>query len=241
MSSELVVILAISVAYFVKSVTGMGGPLLAIPIIAASTSVEYAVVVVSFANLLTNGYLVWEHRSAASRVKWIVIPLVVTGGISTVLGSWLLTEIDDQILSYVLAAVVFVYIVRFLVKPDFELSPVAGRRLVAPVGFAGGLLTGGTGSGGPVFATYLHALRLDRRGFIFSMSVLFQILNPIQMVVLFSLGSFTAARVELGVWALLPLLIVVPLGTVVSRRLPQRVFEMAVLVLLAFSAFRLVV
>lgn len=240
MSEELVLVLvAVAIAYLVKSITGMGGPLLAIPIIAASTSVEHAVVVVSFANLVTNGYLVWEHRKAWTESRWLLVPLVSAGTVGTIVGSWLLTELDDRILSLVLALIVVAYLLRSVTSPDFELARGVGRRLAGPVGLIGGLMTGGTGSGGPLYATFLHALRLDRGTFIFTMSLLFQIFGPIQMIVLATLGSFTQPRILQGLAALVPLAVVIPLGVVLSRRLRQRAFELAVLALLAFSGVRL--
>lgn len=229
-----------AVGYLVKGVTGMGGPLLAIPLIASVTSVEHAVVVVSFVNVLANGSLVWEHRRSAGGLGWLLVPLLGAGTAGTVFGTWLLTELDDRILSWVLAGVVTAYIVRFLTRPQFRLPESLGRRLAAPVGLAGGVLTGGTGSGGPLYATYLHALRLDRSVFIFTISLIFQILGPIQMVVLASLGSYTEIRVQQALLAILPLLVVFPLGVALSRRMPQKVFEYAVLILLGVSAVRLV-
>ena len=241
MTEHLVLVLvAVAIGYLVKSVTGMGGPLVAIPIIAASTSVEHAVVVVSFANLVANGYLVWEYRRAWNESRWLLVPLLAAGAVGTIVGSWLLTELDDRILSLVLALIVVAYIARYLTAPDFQLSHPAGRRLAAPVGLAGGLMTGGTGSGGPLYATFLHALRLDRPTFVFTMSLLFQIFGPIQMVVLAALGSYTQPRVVQGLAALAPLAVVMPLGVFLSRRLRQRAFELAVLALLGFSALRLV-
>ena len=52
-------------AYLIKGVAGMGGPLLAVPFIASIASVELAVVVLSLGNLVSNGWLLWEHRSGA--------------------------------------------------------------------------------------------------------------------------------------------------------------------------------
>lgn len=234
------ILAAVAVGFLVKGVVGMGGPLLAIPLIAPVTSVEHAVVVVSFVNVLANGWLVWEHRRSARGLRWLLMPLLVAGTAGTVFGTWLLTELDDRILSWVLAAVITAYIVRFLTRPRFRLRESLGRRLAAPVGLAGGVLTGGTGSGGPLYATYLHALRLDRSVFIFTISLIFQILGPIQMVVLASLGSYTEVRVQQALLAILPLLVVFPLGVVVSRRMPQKVFEYVVLALLGVSAVRLV-
>ncbi|MFP3913267.1 MAG: sulfite exporter TauE/SafE family protein [Actinomycetota bacterium] len=231
---------AVAVGFLVKGVAGMGGPLLAIPLIATVTSVEHAVVVVSFANLLANAWLVWEHRRSARGLRWLLLPLLLAGTAGTIFGSWLLTELDDRILSWVLAGIIAAYILRFLTRPQFRIDESVGRRLAAPVGLAGGVLTGGTGSGGPLYATYLHALRLDRSVFIFSISTTFLILGPIQMGVLASLGSYTAIRIEQALLAVLPLLVVFPLGVAVSRRMPQKVFEYAVLALLALSAVRLV-
>lgn len=232
---------AVTVAYFVKGMAGMGGPLLAIPVIAAVTSVEHAVVVVSFANLAANGYLVWEHRKSAEGLVWFLVPLVVTGIFGTIIGSWLLTELDDRILSLALAVIIALYIARFLVKPDLELPPQLGRRLAAPIGLAGGVMTGGTGSGGPLFAVYLHALRLERTAFVFAVSLLFTVLGPIQMIVLASLGRFTRERTIQALVAVIPVLAAAPAGAVLARRLPQRWFEVMVLVLLALAALRLVV
>lgn len=241
MTVELaVVLIAVTLGYFVKGVTGMGGPLLSIPIIAVTTSVEHAVVVVSFANLVANGYLIWEHRSSARGHAWLLVPLIATGAAGTVFGSWLLTELDDRILSFVLAAVIAAYILRFLTRPDFELNRRVGRRLAIPVGLAGGVLTGGTGSGGPLYATFLHALRIDKAAFVFTMSLLFQIFGPIQIGVLVSLGSFTPDRTRQALIAIIPVVVAAPLGAALSRRLPQRVFELAVLALLALAALRLV-
>lgn len=215
--------------------------MLSTPLIAAATSVEHAVVVVSFANLLSNGWLVWENRRSAAGLRWLLVPLLSAGAAGTIFGTWLLTELDDRILSWALAGVVAAYIIRFLTRPDYHLEAGTARRLTLPVGLAGGVLTGGTSIGGPLFATYLHGLRLDRSRFVFVTGTIFGVLSPIQLVVLASLGSFTPTRLSQAALTIIPVLVVLPLGMAVARRIPQRVFEYAVLVLLAYSAVQLVV
>ncbi|HLT96732.1 MAG TPA: sulfite exporter TauE/SafE family protein [Acidimicrobiia bacterium] len=241
MEGDLFLILgAVTLGFFVKGVTGMGGPMLSTPLIAATTSVEHAVVVVSFANLLSNLWLIWENRRAGSGLRWLLVPMLSAGVVGTVVGTWLLTELDDRILSWTLAAVVFLYILRFLFRPDVRLEKPAARRLAVPVGLSGGLLTGGTGIGGPVFATYLHGLRLERSTFVLVSGLIFGLLSPIQIGLLASWGVFDSGRLVQAALALVPVLIVTPVGMAVSRRLPQRVFEYVVLFLLAYSAIRLV-
>ena len=77
MTTEAVlVILVISGAYLIKGVTGIGGPLLAVPFIAGIASVELAVVVLSLGNLVSNGWLLWEHRAGGRGTGFVMKPFL---------------------------------------------------------------------------------------------------------------------------------------------------------------------
>jgi uncharacterized membrane protein YfcA len=240
MTTEAVlVILVIAGAYLIKGVAGMGGPLLAVPFIAGIASVELAVVVLSLGNLVSNGWLLWEHRSGAKGTGFVMIPFLLVGVPATIAGTWLLTEVDDRILSVIVAMVILGYIWRYLAAPDFVLGRAAARRLAAPMGLIGGGLLGATGTAGPLLATYMHAIRLGRSSFIHMMSLTFQVFGVIQLVTLIILGAFTPERFEQAVWAIIPITVMTAVGIRIGRRLNQRAFEFVVLALLGFAAARL--
>jgi uncharacterized membrane protein YfcA len=242
MTAEFAIVVgAITAAYFVKGVAGMGGPLLAIPVIASVAGVEHAVVVLSLANLLSNGWLLWEHRAGAAGTGFVMIPFLTAGTIATVAGTWLLTEIDDRVLSVLVALAILGYIVRHVTDSEFRLDRARARRWAAPMGLVGGTLIGATGIGGPLIATYLHSIRFSRSSFIVALSLTFQVFGMIQIAMLLWLGSFTPDRTIQALWAILPVLAMTPLGIVLGRRLTQRWFEAVVLMLLAFAAIRLLV
>ncbi len=241
MSTETVlVILVIAVAYSIKGVAGMGGPLLAVPVIASITSVEHAVVVLSLGNLVANGSLLWEHRGGAKGTGFVMIPFLLVGTAATIAGTWLLTEVDDRILSVVIALVIVGYIWRYLADPHFSLERETARRMAAPMGLIGGGLLGATGTAGPLIATYLHAIRLGRSSFVHMMSLTFQVFGVIQLVTLIVLGAFTPERTEQALWAIVPITVMTAVGIRIGRRLDQRAFELVVLALLGFAAVRLV-
>ncbi len=241
MSTETVlVVLVIAVAYSVKGVAGMGGPLLAVPVIASITSVEHAVVVLSLGNLVANGTLLWEHRAGAKGTGFVMIPFLVVGTAATIAGTWLLTEVDDRILSVVIALVIVGYIWRYLADPHFSLQRDTARWMAAPMGLVGGGLLGATGTAGPLIATYLHAVRLGRSSFVHMMSLTFQVFGLIQLVTLIVLGAFTPERTEQALWAIIPITVMTAVGIRIGRRLNQRAFELVVLALLGFAAGRLV-
>lgn len=240
MNDELVLILAvISVAYLIKGAAGMGGPLLAVPVIAAFTSVENAVVVLSLANLVSNGWLLWEHRAGAKGTGFVMKPFLSVGLVATIAGTYLLTELDDRVLSVVIAVVIGLYIWRYVANPEFALKPDTARRMAAPMGLVGGGLLGATGTAGPLITTYLHSLRMPRSSLIWMLSLTFQVLGLVQIVTLIYLGEFTEERTILALLAIVPVVVMTAVGIRIGRRLEQRAWELIVLVLLGFAAVRL--
>lgn len=239
MTEFALVLLVIAVAYTVKGVSGMGGPLLAVPFIASLTSVEHAVVVLSLANMISNGWLLWEHRAGARGTGFVMIPFLAVGTLAVIAGTWLLTEIDDRILSVVIALVIAAYIWRYFADPAFGLEKKTARRIAAPMGLLGGGLLGATGTAGPLIMTYLHSVRLSRASFIHMMSLTFTVFGLIQLSTLVVLGSFTPERTTQAVWAILPVAVVTAVGIRIGRLINQKTFERVVLVLLAFAAVRL--
>ena len=233
------VLLVISFAYLVKGVTGLGGPLLAVPFIAGLTSVEYAVVVLSLANMVSNGWLLWEHRAGAPGTGFVMIPFLAVGTGATIAGTWILTEVDDRILSVVIAILIGVYIWRYLADPHFGLDRATARRLALPMGLVGGGLLGATGTAGPLIATYLHSVRMTRSSFIHMMSLTFSVFGLIQLLTLVVLGAFTPERTAQALWAIIPVAAMTFVGTRIGRLLDQRAFELVVLALLGFAAARL--
>ncbi|MBK5268160.1 MAG: sulfite exporter TauE/SafE family protein [Acidimicrobiia bacterium] len=242
MSVELVLILVVvSFAFWVKGVAGFGGPLIAIPLLAPFLGVEAAVVAVVIPNLVANLMMLWTNRHAAAPNRKLLVRLIGAGAIGAIGGTVLLTRLDDRILSVVLAATVLMYIVASLAHPQFRMSRDVGMKLAAPVGLVGGVLHGATGNSGTVFGSFYHSLNLPRDEFVFALTVTFLGFGSLQIATLAQLGRFSGPPLIRALIAILPVLVVVPLGEAVSRRLNANVFGRVVLALLAFSAVALVV
>ena len=62
-----IVLVAVIVGSVIKAVTGMGLPLIAIPIAALFVDLDDAVVTIAFPNLLANGVLAFRERSHIAR------------------------------------------------------------------------------------------------------------------------------------------------------------------------------
>ncbi len=236
----LVVVLASLVGATVKSVTGLGYPVFAVPIIALVLGVEDAVVLVALPNLGANTYLWWESRDASDQTR--DLPLLVGFGIvGAVIGTIALVHLPEEPLLIVLALTIGVFVVNFVRRPDVAIDPRTATRWSPAVGTVIGLLQGAIGVSGPVVATWVHGYRLPPRVFVHTVTFIFGVTGAVQIVVLAAQGQFTADRLVAAAAASVPVAIATPLGVRLRDRLAGPAFDRAVLAVLLLSAVSLVV
>ncbi len=188
---------------------------------------------------LANAWIVWANRAEAPRARQL-LPLFMLGAVGAVAGTWILVSFADRWLSLALAAIIVMYAIVFLTKPDLQFSRRFTDRANAPVGLASGLLQGSTGVSGPLLATYLHGFRMQRETYLFSITSLYGTFGIIQGFALLGLGSFTLIRFGQSLATLVPLALALPLGLKVSQGISRKTFEMSVLVLLLAASVKLV-
>jgi uncharacterized protein len=232
---------AVAGGFLLKSIAGFGGPLFAVPVLAPSLGVEHAVVAVSFANIVANVLMLWEYKTEAPESKPLLTRLLAGGVIGTAVGTWLLTWVDDRPISLAVGILVLLYIATSLRMPELKIPSGKGLPAAIPVGLFGGVVHGATGNSGQIFGTFIHALGLPRRAYVWALTVVFFSFGVVQTIALFSLGSFNRERVIEATVAILPVLVVIPLGTRIAARLKSTTFRWVVLGALAFAGVRLIV
>jgi uncharacterized membrane protein YfcA len=238
-SSYAVILVAVIVGSLVKGATGTGLPTVAIPVMASFLGVEQAVVIMALPTVVTNGWLMWIHRSQAGATR--DLPSMIVAGLGgVVLGAWLLTNVSAQALSLGLAALIGTYVTVSLTRPLLTFSPAVTRWLSPPVGFIGGMLQGSTGIAGPAVATYLHGFRLQPGAYVFSLSAQFQVFALVSVVSYQRFGLYTSERMWWSVLVLIPMLLAMPIGVRLGRRLERRVFDRFVLVVLGVMGLKLI-
>jgi uncharacterized membrane protein YfcA len=236
----LVVALASLAGATVKSVTGLGYPVLAVPIIALVIGVEDAVVLVALPNFAANAYLWWESRDVRDETRDLG-RLVGFGIVGAVIGTVALVRLPEEPLLVVLALTIVVFVVNFVRRPDVAIDPATATRWSPVVGTVVGLLQGAIGVSGPVVATWVHGYRLPPRVFVHTVTFIFGVTGAVQILVLALQGQFTRDRLVAAAVAAVPVAIVTPLGVRLRDRLAGAAFDWAVLGVLVVSALSLLV
>ncbi len=238
---EIAVVLGASlVGAFVKAVTGMGYPLIAVPLISLVLGVDDAVVLVAAPNITANALLCWEARDARHEVRDLPA-LLVSSVLGAVVGTALLVSLPEEPILLALVATIVAFVVSYLRTPELRLAEATTHRWAPVAGGLAGVMQGAVGVSGPVVAMWLHGYRLRARAYVHAATAIFGVSGTIQLALLVGAGELTRERAAVSALAFVPVLAMLPVGSRLRDRLGGRGFELAVVGVLVASGAALVV
>jgi uncharacterized membrane protein YfcA len=233
-----IALLAIGFGSVAKGITGVGLPILVVPLLASFTSVEEAVVLMVLPGVAANGWLVVTHR------KWALLRdhtgFLVLGLAGGVLGTWLLSTLDDRLLKLILAVWLGVYLLQYFAKRSYD-RYFSGRGVLGPIlGLAAGTLQGACGISAPVVAPYFHANGLVRESYAFATGFTFLLFSGAQIAAMARMQLLTPDRLLLGAIVVIPTILFTHLGIRWSRNFSEKAFHHILLTLFIAMEAKLV-
>jgi len=222
----------------VKGVTGVGLPLVLVPLTAQFIPVPAAVALVSVPMVATNVTQAAEGGDTLTAVKriWVILALLVVG---TVIGVRLLVTIDRRLLSLILGPSFLAIAVLLVVMPHVRLSPAAARWGGPAVGLGAGVLGGMSAMFGPPMIAYLVGLGTEPDSFVKQMAIFAFTAAVTMLLTLGSSGTLSGLDLAVSAGAIIPIQIGMPIGRWLRRRIPPGVFRALVLIVLAASGIDL--
>lgn len=237
--SLAIIVIGLVLGSMVKGISGIGLPLVAIPIMAGFMPIDRAVAIMLLPNLLMNMWLMWTYRAHAVRLA--NLPLMAAVGVfGVVLGSWLLSAVPEIYMIGFMALWLGGYLVHLMVGREFGMPEVLSRHAPALVVALGGVVQGAVGTAGPIIAPYVHSLKLGQPQFVFVISILFQIFALTQLVSFLWLGLVDGERLLESMAACVPIAIFLPLAVRLGQRISIRAFNWFVIALLVVIEARLI-
>lgn len=229
-----IVFVAIAIGAFLKGVTGVGLPIVSVPLMASVLGVEHAIAIMIIPSLAANVSMVWVLRRQAT-ANGELAAFIALGVAGTALGAWLLASVDREVMFVVLAVWVGFYLAMRTLRPRFEISDAAGRKLAPPFGFTAGVCQSATGLSFPVFGPYWQARKVGRERFAFNSAALLTAFSSVQFVSFSTFDLLTPARMAEGALALIPLAIALPLGVKAARRIDAHKFDRLIVAILVVT------
>ena len=233
------VLIVVAFASAVKGALGFGFPLIAVPLaanlIGARTAVVLIAIPVVFGNflILTRG---GGNTEELRRFGGLLVGVVA----GTVIGAQLLGRLDLGVVSLIIgiAAVLLVVLAWGNLMPSISAQ---AQRVAGPtVGVTAGVIGGITGIYAPLIAAYVHALRVDKRAFVYWLTAAFFLGGAVQVGSYWRLGLYSWKLVTYAVATFVPVVLGTWLGFWIQDRLPVTLFRRLVLLLVLASGLNLV-
>ena len=237
--SWLVVALALGLGGFVKGATGMGLPMVAIPLLATAFDLPSALSMLVAPVIVTNLWQAWEFRSHRVATPFLGLMLAF-GFVGVLAGTYLLTSLPRDGVSLLLGAVLVTFVALRITRPPPPIGVQLGRLLAPAVGFLSGVLQGTTGLASPVSLPYLLAMRLEREAYLFAVSSIFLLFAATQGISLWFVGLMRPDALLAGVAGLVPIAVLMPIGNALGRAMNRRAFDVVTLSLLTIMAATLI-
>lgn len=185
----LVVTLAtvVFVAAAVNGIAGFGFALVVVAALAIVLEPRPAVVLLSLITPAVQTFQLrhhWQFRSVAGRL----VPMLVASVVGTAVGSNLLVILPGYALAIALGLFALWYVIGSLRKTPMLVTERTERRIAPAVGALAGVSNGTLGASGPILGSYLLAIGLTGRQFVFAISLTFMVMSVIRVGTLAVLG-----------------------------------------------------
>ena len=133
----LAITLALAMGGILKGATGAGMPVVAVPVIASVYGVQLAVAVLVIPNLVVNLWQMFKYREDGGD-KRFALHFALAGTFGAGIGTYVLAALPTAALDLSMAAIIFIYILLRLLKPDFRIPFARAQKLVWAAGAGGG-------------------------------------------------------------------------------------------------------
>lgn len=224
----------------VKGAIGAGLPIIAIPTIAAIYDVRIAVVLMVIPNFVSNAWQIYKYRDH-NLDNHFARDFAIAGIVGAGMGTLLLAYLSLELLNIAIAIAVFSYVGLRVLRPEFKLAIDVMQRWAVVAGTSAGVLQGAIGLSAPITITFLSSGRLARSTFVLIASLFFAGMCLSQLPLQIALGLMNWNLVILGILALIPIMIGLPIGEALGKKLSTIVFDRVILILLCALAIKMLI
>jgi uncharacterized membrane protein YfcA len=220
-------------AFFTRALTGFGGALLCVPLLALFFDMQFVVPVECSLEVVLSLILVprvWRLVDGRNLAVLLVGALA-----GSFIGVGLLQSLTDASLKGALGVFVILAGLHLLHRNRAGEAPPISRAWGLVAGVIGGVLGGVFGTPGPAYVAYLAYQTSDQKVFRATLITLFAIEYTWRLVLFIRAGLYTMTELEFSLWLVPSVVAAAVGGHFIHPRLDERVFRSIVCALLIVS------
>ena len=168
---------------------------------------------------------------------WLILKLLPSMAVGVAVGAYMLAALDEEIFRPALGLLVGALVLVELLRRRGDSNTFAGHPMLASViGFCAGLATTVANAAGPIMSIYLLMMGLKKREFLGTITWYYFTFNALKIPVFMYIDVLPVEHFRYTVWLAVPVAIGAITGAIIFNHIPQRLFDVLVLVLTAAGA-----
>lgn len=226
-------------AGFVKGVTGMGLPTVAIGLLGLFLPLPVAAALLVIPSFVTNLLQLFTGPSVRLifRRLWLMIMLIL---VCTVAASPLITRMNPAWSAFCLGVALIVYAAFALISPSLTISQTREKWLSPVTGGITGLITGATGVFVMPAVPFLQSLRFTKDELVQALGLSFTVSTIALAIGLYLNDAFRIGQFSLSFFSIFPALAGMWIGQKVRACISARRFRQCFLLFLILSGLELI-
>lgn len=232
----LICIIGIFCGFYVQTVVGFAGALVALPILLLGMELPDAISMISLFYLISSAVLLYQNWSDVN--KKIVIQLALTITVGTILGILVLKLGKPILLKKSLGIFVILYVIYKMTDKD---KVAFLSKLGTPLGLLGGFFSGLFSTGGPIYMIYVQSKLKTSDAIRATMIGVIAFTNLVRVPTLTVNGLLGVAHLKLALYIIPFYFLAQFLGNVTYDKLNEKTFHKLLLILLFLSGISLIV
>lgn len=233
------IILIFMLSAFLKGWSGFGTNLIAIPaLVMLNYEFKEAVIIVITLNLFLNIAILIENKKFNFKSLVNIRRLVVFGVIFNFVGLYFLHSVDPNILKIITGSLIVLTVINKAL--NFKFKILNKEKYYIPVGIFSGIFNGIAGLGGLPVLILLSNSDMEKEDFRITLVSYFLVMNVVAIVGYTATGFYTTfIFTNIGIILVFGLAAAM-FGIYLSRRVSDKIFQKAFLVVLLFMGLSLI-
>ncbi|WP_317131209.1 MULTISPECIES: sulfite exporter TauE/SafE family protein [unclassified Polaribacter] len=230
----LVVGLGIFAGFFIQTLSGFAGALIALPILLLVLGLQDAIAYISIFYFFSSVYLIaqeWKHID-----RKIILKLTLATILGVGLGTWVLAHGKPMFLKKGLGVFILAYVMYSVYAKDKVFKQ---PKLEFLFGLAGGFFSGLFSTGGPLYVIVVKNSAVTMKSFRATMFGILGLITAIRIPSLYTAGILNMNQVYYSLYIMPFFIVAIYLGKKAYAKLNEVVLKRGVLALLFLSGMML--
>lgn len=231
----LIVGLGIFTGFFIQTLIGFAGALIALPILLLVLGLQDAIAYISIFYFFSSVYLIAQEWKYINRK--IILKLAIATILGVGLGIWVLAHGKPLFLKKALGVFILLYVSYTIYAKDKVFKQ---PKLTFLFGLAGGFFSGLFSTGGPLYVIIVKDSSITMQSFRATMFGILGLITAVRIPTLYSAGILNVEQLGYSLYIMPFFILAIYLGKKAYTKLNEVILKQGVLVLLFLSGVMLV-